>query len=140
MSRTAPSSSTARHRYIRMPSIWTTISSRCHRSLGRGAAAVTVAQSQVRTLAPNFGGDVEPALGREFLDVAVAQREAQVESNGVLDDTRRKAVTAVGDFSHPISLPRNLAPDPDRYPDNTNYSVKESWLVPPLFRGFPTRW
>ena len=36
MSRTSPSWSTARHRYIRSPAIRTTISSRCQRSLGRG--------------------------------------------------------------------------------------------------------
>src|SRR5215831_6401786 len=33
--------------------------------------------------------DVEPALDKEFLHVAVAEREAQVEPNGVLDDNRR---------------------------------------------------
>ena len=37
----------------------------------------------------------------------------------MLDDNRREAVAAVGDFSHPTSLPCNRAPDPDRYPDNT---------------------
>src|SRR6516162_5562110 len=36
MSRISPSWSTARHRYIRFPAIRTTISSRCHRALGRG--------------------------------------------------------------------------------------------------------
>jgi hypothetical protein len=37
----------------------------------------------------------------------------------VLDHNRRKPVAAVGDFSHPTTLTRNLAPNPDRYPDNT---------------------
>jgi hypothetical protein len=36
MSRTSPSWSTARHRYIRSPAIRTKISSRCYRLLGRG--------------------------------------------------------------------------------------------------------
>jgi hypothetical protein len=36
MSRNSPSWSMARHRYIRLPAIRTTISSRCQRSLGRG--------------------------------------------------------------------------------------------------------
>ena len=40
-------------------------------------------------------GDIEPALGKQFLDVAVAEREAQVEPDGMLDDNRRKAVAAV---------------------------------------------
>jgi hypothetical protein len=39
MSRISPSWSTARHRYIRFPAIRTTISSRCHRALGRVHAA-----------------------------------------------------------------------------------------------------
>ena len=49
--------------------------------------------------------DVEPSLGEEFLDVPIAQREAQVEPDRMLDDHRRKAVAAVGDFSHRTSLP-----------------------------------
>jgi hypothetical protein len=40
-------------------------------------------------------GDGEPALGQQFLDIAVAQRETQVEPHSVLDDNRRKAVAAV---------------------------------------------
>jgi hypothetical protein len=38
-SRISPSWSTARHRYIRLPAIRTTISSRCHRSVEDGSAA-----------------------------------------------------------------------------------------------------
>ena len=41
----------------------------------------------------------------------------------MLDDNRREAVMVVGDFRHPTSLPRNRAPDPDRYPDNTVIAV-----------------
>jgi len=44
-------------------------------------------------------GDVEPPLGKEFLDVAITEREAHVEPDRVLDDHRRKAVAAVRDFS-----------------------------------------
>src|SRR5947209_20378190 len=55
-------------------------------------------------------GDVEPPLGQELLDVAIAQREAEVEPNCMLDDHRRKAVTAVGDFSHRASLPSASLP------------------------------
>ena len=40
-------------------------------------------------------GDVEPALGKQFLDIAVAQGETQVEPHSMLDDNRRKAVAAV---------------------------------------------
>ena len=46
-----------------------------------------------------------PPLGEEFLDVPIAHREAQVEPDRTLDDHRRKAVAAVGYFSHRGSLP-----------------------------------
>src|SRR5215831_15006181 len=52
-----------------------------------------------------FVRDVEPPLGQEFLDVPIAQREAQVDPDRMLDDRWRKAVAAVGDFSHRASLP-----------------------------------
>src|SRR5215471_4636503 len=59
-----------------------------------------------------FVGDVEPPLGEEFLDVTIAQREAQVEPDRMLDDYRRKAVAAVGDFRHRLSLPDGRASEP----------------------------
>jgi hypothetical protein len=40
-------------------------------------------------------GDVEPALGKQFLDIAAAEREAQVKPHSMLNDNRWKAVTAV---------------------------------------------
>jgi len=40
-------------------------------------------------------GDVEPALGKQFFDIAVAEPETQVEPHSMLDDDRRKAVAAV---------------------------------------------
>ena len=51
-----------------------------------------------------FIGDVEPPLGEEFLDVSIAQGEAQVEPDRMLDDRRRKAMAALGDLSHRGSL------------------------------------
>jgi hypothetical protein len=45
-------------------------------------------------------GDVEPALGEEFLDVAVAQREPEIEPDGVPDHLGREAVAVVGDGPH----------------------------------------
>jgi hypothetical protein len=39
-------------------------------------------------------GDIEPSLGEEFLDVSIAQREAQVEPDRMPNDHRRKAVAA----------------------------------------------
>src|SRR6516164_6096236 len=58
-----------------------------------------------------FIGDVEPSLGEELLDIAITQGEAQVEPDGMLDDHRRKAVLAVGDFGHRASLPSASLPD-----------------------------
>ena len=54
-------------------------------------------------------GDIEPPLGEEFLDVAVAQREARIESDRMLDD-QRKAVAAIGDFGDRASLPSASLP------------------------------
>src|SRR4029077_6591972 len=45
--------------------------------------------------ADRFVEQVEPAFGKQFLDVAVAQGEADIEPNCVLDDGRREAVAAV---------------------------------------------
>jgi hypothetical protein len=45
--------------------------------------------------ADGFIGDVRPTLGQEILDVSVAEREAQVEPDGMLDDNRREAVAAI---------------------------------------------
>ena len=37
-----------------------------------------------------FVGDVEPALGQQFLDIAVAQGEPEIEPDRVLDDLGRE--------------------------------------------------
>jgi hypothetical protein len=42
-----------------------------------------------------FVGEVEPTLGEQILHVAVAQREAEIEPNRVLDNRRWKAVAAI---------------------------------------------
>ena len=42
-----------------------------------------------------FVGDVEPSLGEQILDVSVAEREAQVEPDRMLDDNWRKPVTTI---------------------------------------------
>jgi len=56
-------------------------------------------------------------LREEFLDVPIAQGEAQIEPNRMLADHRRKAVAAVGYFSHRISLPLRRASGLSGYPD-----------------------
>jgi len=42
-----------------------------------------------------FVGQVEPAFGKQFLDITIAQGEAEIEPNCVLDYGRREAVAAV---------------------------------------------
>src|SRR6516162_559809 len=57
-----------------------------------------------------FIGDVEPALGEQFLHVAVAQREAQIEPDRVLDDLGRKTMAAIAERSHAATLPLRAGP------------------------------
>src|SRR6516165_7134480 len=52
-----------------------------------------------------FVGDVEPALRQQFLDVPITQGKTQIQPDSMLDDHRRKAVAAIGDFGHRASLP-----------------------------------
>ena len=48
--------------------------------------------------------DVETTLGKQVLNVPIAQRETAIEPDGVLDDDRWKAVTTVGYLAHPETL------------------------------------
>ena len=52
-----------------------------------------------------FIGDVKPTLGQQFLDVPVAQGQAEIQPDRVLDDLGRKAMTAVGEPGHLDILP-----------------------------------
>jgi hypothetical protein len=57
--------------------------------------------------------DVEPALGQQLLDVAIAQGEAEIEPDRVLNDLRGEAMAAVAERSHADILPDTpLAPRP----------------------------
>src|SRR6516225_8831954 len=62
-----------------------------------------------------FVGEFEPTLGEQILHVAVAQGEAKVEPNRVLDNRRRKAVAAIRERDHGERLsypPLALTPFP----------------------------
>ena len=48
--------------------------------------------------------DVETTLGKQVLNVPIAQRETPIEPDGMLDDDRWKAVTTVGYLAHPETL------------------------------------
>jgi hypothetical protein len=47
-----------------------------------------------------FIGDVEPTLGEQFLHVSVAQGEAEIKPDRMLNDLGRKAMTAIRKRSH----------------------------------------
>jgi hypothetical protein len=67
--------------------IRTTISSKCQRSLGRGRR-----WRSRRAIAGPFG--------QQLLDIAVAQGEANIEPDRMLDNLGREAMTAVAERSH----------------------------------------
>jgi hypothetical protein len=53
-----------------------------------------------------FVGDIQPTLGEQIFDVAIAERETHIEPNGVPDNRRRKPVAGKRDH-HPPSYPAN---------------------------------
>src|SRR5260370_20955250 len=57
-------------------------------------------------------GDLKPALGQQFLDIAVAQGEAEIEPDRVLDHLGREPMTAVAERSHTDILPDTRSPNP----------------------------
>ena len=77
---------------------------------GSGVAVAQLPSEFQHPTPDGFVGDVEPALGEEFLDVAIAQREAQIEPDRMLDDHRRNAVAPIRDFGHRVSLPSASLP------------------------------
>jgi len=100
-----------RPRYMCLPAIRTTISSRCQRSLGLSRTAPSQSPTDRRSefehpTANAFVGEVKATLGKHLLDIAIAQGEAKVQPCGVLDDDRRKAMPAIGDRSHARGLRR----------------------------------
>jgi hypothetical protein len=50
--------------------------------------------------------NVETGLGKQLLDVAVAQREPEIQPDGVLDDETREAVATIVGSDHPVMLRR----------------------------------
>ena len=50
-------------------------------------------------------GDDDPALSEQVLDIPEAEREAQIQPDGVLDDRRREPIAAVAERLHRQTLP-----------------------------------
>jgi hypothetical protein len=107
-----------RHRWratgMCLPAIRTTISSRCHRSLGRARRC----RSFLAIIGPNFSTQrrtvsyetSSPRSARRSSTFAVTKREAQIQPDRVLDERRRKPMSAIREMGHagryPIGISR----------------------------------
>jgi len=70
-------------------------------------------QAELQHPAPHgFVGDVEPAFGQQFLDIAIAQGEAEIEPDRMLDDLGREAMAAIAERSR-----ADILSDPPVVPD-----------------------
>ena len=49
-------------------------------------------------------GDFDPPFRQQFLDVPIAKCESQLEPGCLLDDQGRKAMTAIGERLHPLTI------------------------------------
>jgi hypothetical protein len=68
----------------------------------RGTKAPRVARTEGRDPSSNgFVGNIDPALSEQLLDVTVAQREAKIDPDRVLNDFGRKAISGIGNGCHP---------------------------------------
>jgi len=70
-----------------------------------GSAAAQLAgdrRAEFQNPAPHrFVGDIEPPLGQKLFDIAVAEREPQIQPYRMPDYSRRKPVPAVRELDHP---------------------------------------
>ena len=95
-----------------------------------------------------FIGDLKPTFGEQLFDVSVAQGEAEIQPNRVLDNLRRKAVAAIGEqkngsrlsYSPPSRSPVSVTMPPvaGRYLTNPG-SVRQPLALQKCSRGSSTR-
>ena len=78
--------------------------------------------------------DVEAALGKQLLDIAIAQGEAEVQPHCVLDDDRRKTMPAIGDRSHAPQPTPNPSDPAGRFPDGAP-AIWTGWFLDPRTWG-----
>jgi hypothetical protein len=74
-----------------------------------------------------FVGDVESALGQQFLDIAVAQGEPEIEPDRVLDDLGREPMAVIAEQGHADILPYSA--------HRPRFRDKASEIVIPLDMG-----
>jgi hypothetical protein len=73
--------------------------------MGGTAAAFSQSGTELQNPAPHrFIGNLQAALGQELLDVEVAQGEAEIKPDRVLDDRWREAMAAIGELIHAGNL------------------------------------
>src|SRR5262249_8842289 len=87
-----------------------------------------------------FVRDIESALGQQFLDIAVAQGEAKIQSNRVLDDLGWEAMTTVAEGSHPAILPDSPLPPCFRDDAGVAHSNMDAVLETAAHPLAPSRW
>src|SRR6056297_645039 len=112
-SRTTPCWSTARQSQYDRPAIFTTTSSRCQTSPGRGCRCRrtwAIRGAELDAPAPDcLIRNVYATLQHQLLDLAQAQVEPDVEPDNMSDDLRWKPVALIADF---LCLHRHrLSPD-----------------------------
>src|SRR5438270_9943921 len=100
-----PLAGDAHHHLIEVPAVARPRTALAKTSRNRG--------TELQHPAPyRFVGDVEPSFGQQFLDIAVAQGEAETEPDRALDDPRREAMAMVTERSHAdILSDKPVAPD-----------------------------
>ena len=78
-----PLAGDAHHHLVQMPAIARPGATLAQPSRDRG--------TELQHPSPHrFVGDVEPSFGQQFLDIAIAQSEAEIEPDRVLDDSGGK--------------------------------------------------
>src|SRR3954447_5960079 len=125
-SSTTPSWSTARHNQCFWPAILIWTSSRCHLSPARGS----LRRISFANAWPNFSAHwrtvswltVMPR-GQQLLDHPQAEREAEVEPDGVADDLRREPVAGVGGRDRRRHARPVAGSPPARNPSPANLTV-----------------
>src|SRR5215813_3901583 len=76
--------------------------------------------------AHRFIGDVEPSFGQQLLDIAVAQGEAEIKPDRVLDDLGREAMAVVAERSH-----ADILSDPPLTPDPVSVTMPLEAILAP---------
>src|SRR5215510_10793842 len=94
-------------------------------------------QAELQHPAPHgFVGDVELAFGQQFLDIAIAQGETEIEPDRMLDELGREAMAAIAERSR-----ADILSDPPVVPDLVGHIayklVREERYVVNFFQKGP---